>query len=118
MMLGSSYRYPAAHLYACLKSGIAVSGDSWIMPNGTVAPGKVCPSPPVPMRGSTSAACPPGRFEAADAVAAMPNEAASNQGSTRRNRTVIVNLEFGSIQVDTLSPAGKQRMLRRDVRIS
>jgi hypothetical protein len=29
-----------------------------------------------------------------------------------------VNLEFGSIQVDTLSSAGKQRMLRRDVRIS
>src|SRR6185312_10630619 len=32
-----------------------VSGLSWIMPNGTVAPGKVWPSPPVPIMGSTAA---------------------------------------------------------------
>src|SRR6185312_3125119 len=33
---------------------MAVSGLSWIMPNGTVAPGKVWPSPPVPIMGSTA----------------------------------------------------------------
>jgi len=41
-------------LYACLESGIAVSGHNRIMSNGTVAPGKVWPSPPVPIDGSTA----------------------------------------------------------------
>src|SRR4030095_655145 len=30
-----------------------VSGLSWTIPNGMVAPGYVCPCPPVPMKGST-----------------------------------------------------------------
>ena len=33
---------------------VSVSGDNWTMPNGATAPGNVCPSPPVPMNGSTA----------------------------------------------------------------
>ena len=33
---------------------VSVSGLSCTIPNGAVAPGKVCPSPPVPIIGSTA----------------------------------------------------------------
>jgi len=37
-----------------LNGRMSVSGLSWTMPNGATAPGKVWPSPPVPMKGSTA----------------------------------------------------------------
>jgi hypothetical protein len=68
-----------------------VSGESWTIPNGAVAPGKVWPSPPVPIVGSTlsigaGALC---------AAAAVENMKASRMG------TRIVALENTALSLSS-----------------
>src|ERR1700754_1172432 len=64
---------------------MAVSGESWIMPKGTVAPGNVWPSPPVPIIGSTAAKALDALSEAAMARAGRAGDrAAANRPWRRR----------------------------------
>jgi hypothetical protein len=85
------------------------------MPNGTVAPGNRWPSPPVPMRGSTSSACWPPGAAAALAAGTLNDPASTKSEEQSRKRFIGAQIRGEGIldrsKWRKLTPADVVRML-------